>query len=92
MSEKKLIALVLCRHGRNGRKALFYAPAYADFERGQKVLVETFSGGTERATVCKSCVVEKDSDVEKMIRYICHARNKKLKKVIKKLEFIEIGY
>lgn len=92
MSEKKLIALVLCRHGRNGRKALFYAPAAIDLERGQKVLVETFSGGTERATVCKTCVVEKGSDAENMIRYICHARNKKLKKVIGKLKFIEIGY
>lgn len=89
---KELIALVLCRHGRNGRKALFYAPAYAELERGQKVLVETFSGGTERATVCRSCVVEKGSDAENMIRYICHARNTKLKKVISKLEFIEIGY
>lgn len=52
------------------------------------MLVETFNG-TERATVCKSCVVEKGSDAENMIRYICHAR-KKLKRVISKLEFIEI--
>ena len=89
MSDKRLITLTLCRHGRNGRKTLFYASAYAELERGQKVLVETFNG-TERATVCKSCVVEKGSDAENMIRYICHARNTKLKKVISKLEFIEI--
>lgn len=84
------VNLVICQFERNPKYYLFYAPAWTDFEEGQRVSVETANGAKE-AAVKNYCTVEKDSNEFKIIKALCGA-NGELKRVIGKLELHEFFY
>lgn len=86
------VTFVVCRHDRNDRNFLFYAPAFTALEKGDKVLVETWKGEQIATVVTSCCTALSGSDVEQTLRTLCGAEGKELKRVVGKFVVRKFDY
>ena len=84
------VQFVVCQHTGEGRKYLFYAPAFSNIKKGDEVLVDT-QFGEQRVTVVAVCSTSND-EVEKTLRVLTGAEDKPIKRVIGKYYFKEFDY
>lgn len=84
------VQFVVCQHTGDNKKYLFYAPAFTDIEIGEEVLVDT-QFGEKKATVLAVCTSSSD-DVERALRVLAGAEEKKVKRVIGKYQFAKFKY
>lgn len=88
---QKYIDLVLCKHDGHEKFFLFCAPAFSGLKKGDRVIVETIKGESE-ATVERSYTISKERDDEFEFILVASGAYLPLRKVLKKIEYIEFEY
>lgn len=90
--ESQYIDLVLCKHHNNDRYFLFQAPEFSGLQNGDQVIVETRKGEKEAIVIDKTTVnTTSDNDFIEFAMTVCNATHP-LKKVLKKVVYIELKY
>lgn len=86
----RFVQFVVCQHAEDGKRYLFYAPAFSDIKKGDEVLVDT-QFGEKKAKVLAACISSSD-DVERTLLVLAGAEGKPVKRVIGKYLFAKINY